>query len=85
MGLWVGIHHPFRNVSFSNFPAKEKSTLAGVRAKQAQTITDLKQGRKHQRNISTDVFTQRMGESVFFLTPFIPGLNVSQSSTCFKP
>lgn len=84
MGFRLGSTIPSA-IPFSNFPAKEKSTLAGVRAKQAQTITDLKQGRKTPKKYFHRCFYSKDGWVCFLPTPFIPGLNVSQSSTCFKP
>lgn len=51
MGFRLGSTIPSA-IPFSNFPAKEKSTLAGVRAKQAQTNYHwLKAGKENTKEI----------------------------------
>lgn len=84
MGFRLGSTIPSAT-PFTNFPAKEKSTLVGVRLKQAHINYQwFKAGKENTKMFPVDVFTQRMDEFCFLPTIFIPGLNFSQSSTCFK-
>lgn len=84
MGFRLGSTIPSAT-PFTNFPAKEKSTLVWVRPKQAHINYQwLKAGKENTKMFPVDVFTQRMDEFCFLPTIFIPGLNFSQSSTCSK-